>query len=514
MPRFPLIVFALLGVAGSVSAQQSPVLMRVNGDAITRSDFEAVYPARVTTGKGRKSLDALVDSFVDFRLKVDAAEAAGLDTSRVFREKEVEYRRRLTKRFLSDEQAEEKRIAQAYESSGEHTRTKVWVSQIVHYLPQTTSNYRLQAAEARMDSISRVLQAASYPDFASFVQQFSDNKDTLCLGKFQMLVELEQVASELREGEISKPFFTPQGIHIIKVIRRMDVMPLADMHEELSGRLSRKQPVGEATAAWVERLKGEYSYSPDRAGLEELYANGSTGRALFTLDGKTYTGRDFERFAAGYPLGVKKQYEAFVMKAVLDYENGLLEQKYPDFRRTLNAYRDSLLVSEITYREIMVPLQRDEAGLASFFYANASDYHWKEPRFKGVVLHSSDKKTLKLAKRLVKKFPEEEWAGALKRAFNSPTSEVVQVEQGLYARGSNPYVDKLVFKEGHFTPLKSYPFTAVIGEKQKGPEKLKEVREQVLTDYRTLLETRWVKRLREESKVEINEEVLKTVNNH
>ncbi len=512
MPRFSLILFAWLGMAGSVSAQQSPVLMRVNGDEISRSDFEAVCPPHVS--KGRKSLDAFVDSFVDFRLKVGAAEEAGLDTSRIFREKQVEYRRRLAKSFLSNEQAEKERIAQAYEGGREHAYAKIWVSQIVRYLPQTVSNLRMQAAETRMDSISKALQTASHPDFAFFVRKFSDNKDTLCLGKLQAPVELEQVAFELREGEISKPFFTPQGIHILKVVKRADVLPLADAYEELAGRLSRKQQVDEATAAWVERLKEEYSYSPDRAGLEELYANGSTGRTLFTLDGKTYTGKDFERFAVGYPLGVKKQYEAFVVKTVLNYENSRLEQKYPDFRRALNQYRDSSLVAEMTHREIMVPLQGDKAGLANYFNSHASDYHWAEPRFKGVVLHSSEKKTLKLAKKLVKKFPEEEWAQVLKRAFNSPDSEVVQVEQGLYARGSNPYVDKLVYKEGHFAPLKSYPFTAVIGEKKKGPETLEEIHGQVVADYQSLLETRWVKRLREESKVEINEEVLKTVNNH
>ena len=58
------------------------------------------------------------------------------------------------------------------------------------------------------------------------------------------------------------------------------------------------------------------------------------------------------------------------------------------------------------------------------------------------------------------------------------------------------------------------PFTAVQGRKQKGPDSWQEVREPLVTAYRNYLETHWVAKLRTAGKVEIDQEVLKTVNNH
>ena len=80
--------------------------------------------------------------------------------------------------------------------------------------------------------------------------------------------------------------------------------------------------------------------------------------------------------------------------------------------------------------------------------------------------------------------------------------------------GDNAYVDELVFKGKNATPVLSFPFTAVQGRKQKGPDSWQEVREPLVTAYRNYLETHWVAKLRTAGKVEIDQEVLKTVNNH
>jgi peptidyl-prolyl cis-trans isomerase SurA len=71
-----------------------------------------------------------------------------------------------------------------------------------------------------------------------------------------------------------------------------------------------------------------------------------------------------------------------------------------------------------------------------------------------------------------------------------------------------------VFKKGDFEPLKSYPFTVVLGEKKKGPESYHEIIPQLIRDYQNHLDALWTERLRASAKVEINQEVLKTVNNH
>ena len=116
--------------------------------------------------------------------------------------------------------------------------------------------------------------------------------------------------------------------------------------------------------------------------------------------------------------------------------------------------------------------------------------------------------------KILKKLPENEWVDKLRQAFNVSGVEKIQIEQGVFAVGDNKYVDKLVFKKGGFDPVVSYPFTIVSGGKQKGPDDYREVIEQVRKDYRTYLDTYWTRELKESGKVEINQEVLKTVNNN
>ena len=175
---------------------------------------------------------------------------------------------------------------------------------------------------------------------------------------------------------------------------------------------------------------------------------------------------------------------------------------------------ENYLVEEITRQKIDLPAANDRAGLATYFKFHSSDYRWESPRYRGVVLHCVDKKMAKQAKKMLKKVPEKEWADKLRQTFNTSGEEKIQVEQGIFADGDNKYIDKLVFKKGDFDPLMSYPFTIVVGEKMKGPDDYREVIDRVRKDYRSYLDTCWMRELSESGKVEINQEVLKTVNNN
>ena len=63
--------------------------------------------------------------------------------------------------------------------------------------------------------------------------------------------------------------------------------------------------------------------------------------------------------------------------------------------------------------------------------------------------------------------------------------------------------------------LNGLPYTFVMGKKlKKGPESYEDVREAVVKDYLTVYEDAWLKDLKRKYKVEINQEVLKTVNNN
>ena len=509
------LTIAFLCMACLASAQQQdPVLMRINGKDVLRSEFEYIYNKNNTlTGVEQKTLQEYVDLFVNFKLKVAAAEAAGMDTARAFREELEGYRRQLAKSYLTDDGAAEIAAKQVYDKmKAGHRAEQVQISHIFKYLPQTVTAHALRKAEHEMDSIYTILKSGQ-TDFATCVSNYSDEKAPFWVSWLQMPTEFEEVAFNLQTGEMSQPFFTPQGIHIIKVLDRKEIRPFAEMKSEIIRRQARHHRTDKGTEALVERLKKEYQYTPDKSGMEELLLKGSTDKRLFVIDGKEYTGKMFAPFAAAHPQGVQRQLDGFVMKSVLDYEYTRLEQKYPEFRMLMQEYREGMLLFEISNREIWERASLDEAGAAAYFAEHRSDYFWETPRYKGIVLHATTKQIGKQAHKLLKSLPEEEWQNAIRLMFNAKSRQV-QAEQGLFAPGDNAYVDEKIFKRGKAESTKSFPFTTFLGEKVKGPKSYREVRGTVTGDYQNHLEKCWIMQLRADSKVEINQEVLRTVNNH
>ena len=504
----------LLCIGWGSFAQQDPVLMRINGKDVLRSEFEYIYNKNnAFAGVEQKTLKEYVDLFVNFKLKVAAAEVAGIDTTRAFREELEGYRRQLAKSYLTDKNVSELAARQVYDKmKANHRAGQVRVSHIFKYLPQTVTTHALRSAEARMDSIYAALQKGQ-ADFDACVRDFSDEKKSFWVSWLQMPAEFEDIVFGLQAGEMSRPFFTPQGIHIVKVLERKEIRPFDEIKNEIIRRQTRRHGTDKGTEALVEKLKKEYKYTPDKAGMDELLLKGSTDKRLFVLDGREYTGKMFAPFAAAHPQGVQRQLDGFVMKAVLDYEYGRLEQKFPEFRMLMQEYRDGMLLFEISNREIWERVPSDEAGLAAYFAEHRSDYHWKTPRYKGIVLHTTTKRIGKQVRKFLKSLPEEEWQNAIRLTFNAKTRQV-QVEQGLFALGDNAYVDAEIFKKGETEPVESFPFTTFLGEKMKGPQTYQEVRGLLSGDYQNYLEERWIAQLRAASKVEINQEVLKTVNNH
>ena len=111
--------------------------------------------------------------------------------------------------------------------------------------------------------------------------------------------------------------------------------------------------------------------------------------------------------------------------------------------------------------------------------------------------------------------PFDQWADKLRKTFNNDSILRIRVEKGIFKQGDNALVDREVFGVDTIAKgLKDYPIDAVYGQKLKAPKEMTDVKAQVLADYQDALEKEWVEGLRRKYAVEIDEEVLKTVNKH
>ena len=99
-----------------------------------------------------------------------------------------------------------------------------------------------------MDSIYNALQNGA--DFAELAKTLSEDKGTAArggelpwVGLHQTVKEFEDIAFNLKKDEISKPFHSPNGMHIVKLIDRKQIEPFEEKKEEIMRRLTR---MGEA----------------------------------------------------------------------------------------------------------------------------------------------------------------------------------------------------------------------------------------------------------------------------
>ncbi|BEG99689.1 peptidyl-prolyl cis-trans isomerase [Bacteroides sedimenti] len=413
---------------------------------------------------------------------------------------------------------------------------KVLVAHIFKYLPQNATKEQESSATQKMDSIYNAIQQGA--DFADLARKFSDDKGTASrggelpwIGFRQTVKEFEDVAFSIKKDEISKPFHSPSGLHILKLIDKKPIESFEEKKEEIERRLENQGRGDKGTEALAEKLKKEYNFSYNEKSLNDLknlMKNIEAGRDsltsvnalnlsgdLFTINGKVYPVQEFIKWTKDHPSNLEKQLKEYTQNSILNYEDSRLEQKHPEFGHLMQEYRDGILLFDISNRKVWDKASKDDVGLAEFFLKNKANYKWESPRFRGIVVHCKDNKTAKAVKKLLKKYPEEEWANVIRKTLNNDSVSVVKVEKGLYIKGDNKYVDKIQFKSGGFEPIKDYPVTVTFGKLLKnGPESYKDVRGPVTADYQNYLEENWIKELRGKYKVEINQEVLKTVNNH
>ena len=86
------------------------------------------------------------------------------------------------------------------------------------------------------------------------------------------------------------------------------------------------------------------------------------------------------------------------------------------------------------------------------------------------------------------------------------------MECGLFRIGQNAYVDKMAFHCGEL-PAADLSYTFIMGKRlDNGPDDFRDVLPQLQADYRQWYASSRLQRLRDKYRVEIHEDILKTVN--
>jgi peptidyl-prolyl cis-trans isomerase SurA len=419
------------------------------------------------------------------------------------------------------------------------TRGEVTVGHIMVSNKQKDSTV---VPETRIREIYKLLQQGQ--EFESLAKQFSDDKSSAKNGgklspfKSGQLasVTFENEAFKLKNlGDISAPFQSEYGWHIIKLYNKTPLGSFEDMKHDLEQRVKRDSRSKIINSSMSKTLRKKYHVSNKNDALpyfqklmDDRYFSKSWSipetldkeKALVTIGTKTYTYLDFANYLKTAQKTLKEklpaqqlvnlQYQAFLDKEVLAYHRDNLEFENPDFANILNEYREGLLLFDLMDTKIWKAVKKDTVALKKYYEANKSKYVWPE-RMDAIIITSADEAYVKKAKKALE---NNQSIDDIKKQLNTNNQQHIIVTSGLMSREDQSLPDSFVFQKGnsdiykfnnayHVAQVsKVLPATTKTFEDALGP---------VISEYQTIYEDNWVKELAKKYKVVINQDVLKKV---
>ena len=472
-----LILAAWLLNALTITAQtdNDPIIMTVAGKPVPRSEFEYSYNKNNTDGViDKKNVEEYVDLFVNYKLKVQAALDARIDTTQAFLTEFAQYRdQQVVPTFVNDDDM----LAEAHHVYDETAKAigpdgLIRAAHILIRLPQKASEAEQQKAKERIDSIYGALKAGA--DFETLAKSLSEDTGSARNGgmigwfsKNQTVKEFEDAAFALQPDEMSKPVLSPFGWHIILMKERKQFEPF-DFHKD-------------NILKYLEQRGARNSISERK--IDEMVKNSNgqlTKEELITRQADSLSAKDLS------------------------------------MRYLIKEYHDGLLLYEVSNQHVWDEAAKDEVALENYFKKNKAKYKWDEPRFKGMAYHVKVQSDVKAVADCVKKLKFDDWNEALRKTFNNDSILRIRVEKGLFKKGDNALIDREVFKkqDAKVDSVKGFPIDATYGKIIKAPQTYADVRGLVTADLQDELEREWVADLRRRYTFTVNEDVLKTVNKH
>jgi peptidyl-prolyl cis-trans isomerase SurA len=215
-----LLLFISILSLQSFAQSAKNVLFTIDNEPFYTDEFMRTYQKNqhIVEDSNNNSIGNYLKLFVDYKLKVKSAKDAGLDTLKSYKTELNQYRNSLILPYLKDEAVTNELVAQAYERLLiEINASHILILANADALPADTIAAYNNLIEAR----NSILNGADFKEIAKQVSQDpSVQQNGGEIGYFtalQMVYPFENVAYTTPKGEVSQPFRTKFGFHILKV---------------------------------------------------------------------------------------------------------------------------------------------------------------------------------------------------------------------------------------------------------------------------------------------------------
>jgi peptidyl-prolyl cis-trans isomerase SurA len=638
--KFKCLLVVLLALNFSFSQDQDDVLLRVDGTSVMSSEFLRVYNKNLDLVKdeSQKDIDGYLKLFTEYQLKLKEARRLKLDEDKKYQREFLGYKKQLTKNYLSENKVTAALVREAYDRSNidikashilvrldESATDTITAYNEVLALRQRVLNEGFDVVKAEMHNGSTIFledlgyfsafkmvydfETAAYntpkgelsmpfrtqfgyhvvniiekrqsrgtitvahimvslkqkdslldpekriaeiykkrnqgESFESLAKQFSDDKSSAKNGGELSAFKSGQLSSTVFEdvafglkndGDVSVPFKSEYGWHIVKRIDLKPIQEFEDLEADFESRVKRDSRSKLINTAMVQELKKRYeiSYNPEaRAYFESLITNAFFARSwklpeefqkdktLFSIKDRLFTYNEFgshlmasqsayngKNIAAS--VVIKKEFDVFFEKSILQFREDNLELENKDFANILKEYRDGLLLFELMEKEVWNKASKDTLGLEAYYSKHKANYQW-EDRVEVVMASSADESNMKSILKMMKRDkPEEE----ITIALNTEDKQNVIFTKGTFDTGDSKLPPDFEIKKGiskvyaHNEAFHVMDIKAVL---PAGIKTLEEAKGNVINDYQAEIETNWLEALHERFKVEVNQDALKVI---
>ncbi len=410
-------------------------------------------------------------------------------------------------------------------------------------LPFDASEEDEAAMKQKAENIYKELMAQDGKNWSEKVKQYTDDKGTIArdgaLSPFtvsRIVPEFIEACKSLEVGQIAQPVRTNYGFHIIKLINKSGVGTFEQEKQGLAERIEKDMRSKKSEEMVLKQVKKDYKFKQNDKHLEAFITTVDSSilrkayepsdkvdmkATLFSLEGNPTTVNDLVDYikknmtkqsfsspsAYAYEL-----YESFRDATLLEYADGHLEDKYPEFKALVQEYKDGIMLFDLMDKEVWNKAVKDTLGLEEFHQRNANKYMW-EDRAYATIITVTKPESLPKVKALLDSGIE---LDSLKVTVQRDSIPAVFVRQGHYQKGDNNFVDQTEWKAGVRNEIpstvdQSTTIVCIREVRQPEPKTLKEARGLVTSDYQVELEQKWVQSLKERYPVKINEKVLDKV---
>lgn len=416
-------------------------------------------------------------------------------------------------------------------------RGEVEVAHILINVKNTMEQDQVAEGEKKINEIYQ--QIISGADFSEMALRHSEDRSTAkeggklpFFGTGKMVEPFEVAAFGVSVGEVSKPFLTQYGWHIIKGLDKRPVPAFEELEADIKNRVSRDARAELTTSSFLEKLRKEYNVTTNTKALKRLQQAADTNiwvgelnvadkyksEVLLTIAGKDYLNSDFASYLSGRKQNRKRtpdrivedKFKEWEESTLLDYEDSQLESKHNAFRLLMNEYRDGILLFELTDQKVWSKAVQDSLGLEAFYKEHKNDYMWGD-RYDATIYTCANPTVAKQLRKLLKK---KKGLDVIKSTLNAKSELNVKVEEGVYTLDDKEILANVPKSKGLSDNIDLNGQTCIVDVKEfmpPTPKKLNEAKGLVTADYQKFLEQQWIAELRKKYSFKANEAVLHSI---